>query len=48
MSKFSVVHALCASLVFFSAHSGAATKPAAPARVPGLEQVKSLTLANGM
>jgi zinc protease len=43
-----VVHALCASLVFFSAHVSAATKPVATVRVPGLEQVKSMTLANGM
>jgi zinc protease len=48
MSKSSVIHALCASLVFFSAQGSAATKPVATARVPGLEQVKSLTLANGM
>src|SRR5689334_24851577 len=48
MSKSSLVHALCASLAFFSALGSAATKPVAPARVPGLEQVKSLTLANGM
>ena len=48
MSKSSLVHALCASLVFFSVHSGAADKATVPARVPGIEQVKSLTLANGM
>src|SRR6188508_2488857 len=48
MSKSPVIHAVCACLVFLSATSGAATKPAAPARVPGIEQVKSLTLANGM
>jgi zinc protease len=48
MSKSDVVHALCACLVFFSATSSAATKPAAPAKVPGIEQVKSMTLANGM
>ena len=48
MSKSPVIHAVCACLVFLSATSGAATKPAAPARVPGIEQVKSMTLANGM
>jgi zinc protease len=48
MPKFSVVHALSACLVFFSTASSAATKPAAPAKVPGIEQVKSTTLANGM
>jgi zinc protease len=31
-----------------SAAASAAAKPAAPARVPGLEQVQSMTLANGM
>ena len=48
MPKSSVIHALCACLAFFSASSSAATKPAAPAKVPGIEQVKSTTLANGM
>src|SRR6187549_609269 len=48
MSKSSVIHALCASLVFFSAQGSAATKPVATARVPGLDQVQSTTLANGM
>ena len=48
MPKSSFVRALCAGLVFFSAASSAATKPPAPAKVPGIEQVKSTTLANGM
>jgi zinc protease len=48
MPKSSVMHALCAGLVFASAISSAATKPAAPSKVPGIEQVKSMTLANGM
>lgn len=47
MPKFSAL-ALCAVLSILSAASGAATKPAAPARVPGLDQVQSTTLANGM
>jgi len=48
MPKSAVVRALCACLLFLSALSSAATKPAAPAKVPGIEQVKSMTLANGM
>jgi zinc protease len=47
MPKCSVL-ALCAVVSILSAASGAATKPAAPARVPGLDQVQSMTLANGM
>jgi zinc protease len=48
MPKSSVIHALCACVLSLSAISSAATKPAAPAKVPGIEQVKSTTLANGM
>ena len=43
-----VVPALCACVLFFSAASSAATKPTAPVRVPGLDQVQATTLANGM
>ncbi|HYJ41666.1 MAG TPA: pitrilysin family protein [Steroidobacteraceae bacterium] len=43
-----VVPALCACVLFFSASSSAATKPTAPVRVPGLDQVQATTLANGM
>jgi len=44
----SLVHALCACVLLFSTAS-AATKPvASPVRVPGLDQVRSTTLANGM
>jgi zinc protease len=48
MPKSRVIHALCACLLSISAISSAATKPVAPAKVPGIEQVKSTTLANGM
>jgi len=48
MPKSSAVHALCACLLFFSATTGAATKPTAPVRVPGIDQVQATTLANGM
>ena len=51
MSKTPVVRTLCASLLMTMAvATGAATKPksAPPARVPGLEQVRATTLANGM
>ena len=50
MPKSPVVRALCACLLLiFSAASGAATKPDRTAsRVPGLDQVQSTTLANGM
>jgi zinc protease len=48
MPKSAAVRALCACLLFLSAISSAATKPDAPAKVPGIEQVKSMTLANGM
>ena len=47
MPKCSAV-ALCAVVSILSAASGAATKPTAPVRVPGLDQVESTTLANGM
>jgi zinc protease len=44
-----VVHALCVFALLFSTASGAATKPVAPpVRVPGIDQVQSTTLANGM
>jgi zinc protease len=52
MPKSFVVRATCASLLLVvTAAAGAATqtaKPAPPARVPGLEQVQTTTLANGM
>jgi len=52
MPKTPVVRALCASLLLaVGAATGAATKPsksAPPARVPGLDQVRTTTLANGM
>jgi zinc protease len=52
MPKSPIARALCASLlVFVTAPAAAATKPAkppAPMRVPGIEQVQSTTLANGM
>ena len=52
MPKSPAVRASCASLLLIvAAAAGAATKPAkpaAPARVPGLDQVQSTTLANGM
>ena len=48
MPNSSLARALCACLMILSAPGGAATKPTAPARVPGLDQVQSTTLANGM
>jgi zinc protease len=52
MPYFPIARALCASLlVFVTAVAAAANKPAkppAPMRVPGIEQVQSTTLANGM
>jgi len=50
MPNTAVVRALCASLLLtVGAATGAATKkPAPPARVPGLDQVHTTTLANGM
>ncbi len=52
MPNFPIARASCASLlVFLTAAAAAATKPAkppAPMRVPGIEQVQSTTLANGM
>ena len=51
MSKYSLGWALgCAVLLGISVSASAAGKSAAPAvtRVPGLEQVQSMTLANGM
>jgi zinc protease len=52
MPKTPAVRALCACLLLtFTAATGAATKPnksAPPARVPGLDQVHTTTLANGM
>ena len=48
MPNSPVVRALCACVLLFSATSGAATKPTAPARVPGVDQVQATTLANGM
>ena len=52
MPKTPAVRALCASLLLtLTAATGAATKPSKPtppARVPGLDQVRTTTLANGM
>jgi zinc protease len=52
MPKTPVVRALCASLLLImTAAAGAATKatkPAAATHVPGLDQVRTMTLANGM
>ena len=49
MPKFPVLRALSACvLMTLSAAAIAAARPATPARVPGLEQVQSMTLANGM
>ncbi len=49
MPKLPVLRALSACvLMALSAATIAAAKPVAPARVPGLDQVQSTTLANGM
>jgi zinc protease len=52
MSKSPVVRALSASLLLIAAAAAGAAakpaKPAPPARVPGLDQVQTTTLANGM
>jgi zinc protease len=49
MPKSPVLRALSAcALMTLSAAAIAAAKPATPARVPGLDQVQSTTLANGM
>jgi zinc protease len=52
MPKSPAVRAMCASLLLIVGAAASAapkpTKPAPPARVPGLDQVRTTTLANGM
>ncbi|MEO8018156.1 MAG: pitrilysin family protein [Pseudomonadota bacterium] len=52
MPQSPVSRVLCASLLLIAAVAASAAtkpaKPAAPLRVPGLDQVQSITLANGM
>ena len=48
MSKSRILCLLLAPLFLHAAAVAAATKPAAAPRVPGAEQVKATTLANGM